>query len=207
MTSVTTTDRATRTPSTDDGREGTTAADEKKSEALRTRVLRLVRTEWKFMSYNALLNSVLGSTLVPRPVRLLGYRLMGLDVKAVDIYPGLKLYIRDGSYLSIGRNTTINHDVMIEATGKVTIEEDVMIGHQVVIITSHHPRLEDGRISRGMEGRPVTLSKDCYIGARALICPGVTIGPKVLIGAGAVVTKDCLEPGATYVGIPARKLG
>ncbi len=50
----------------------------------------------------------------------------------------------------------------------------------------------------------VTIGNDCYIGAGAILLPGVKLVDKVIIGAGSVVTKDCLEPG-TYIGSPAKK--
>jgi maltose O-acetyltransferase len=53
--------------------------------------------------------------------------------------------------------------------------------------------------------KPVRVSDRCWLGARATILPGVTIGEGTIIGAGAVVTKDC-KPGAVYVGVPARRL-
>ena len=55
------------------------------------------------------------------------------------------------------------------------------------------------------QGRVVLGRDGCWIGARAVILPGVTIGEGTIIGAGSVVTKDC-EPGAVYVGVPARRV-
>lgn len=52
---------------------------------------------------------------------------------------------------------------------------------------------------------PVTIRKGCYIGAGALILPGVTVGEGSVIGAGAVVTKD-VPAGETWAGVPARSV-
>jgi acetyltransferase-like isoleucine patch superfamily enzyme len=52
-------------------------------------------------------------------------------------------------------------------------------------------------------GRPITVEDGAWIGARAMIMPGVTVGAGATIAAGAVVTRDCVA-GGTYAGIPAR---
>jgi maltose O-acetyltransferase len=51
----------------------------------------------------------------------------------------------------------------------------------------------------------VRIGDRCWIGARATILPGVSIGDGTVVAAGAVVTKDC-EPDALYAGVPARRL-
>jgi maltose O-acetyltransferase len=51
----------------------------------------------------------------------------------------------------------------------------------------------------------VHIEDRCWIGTRAMIMPGVTIGEGTVIGAGALVTKDC-DPGAVYIGVPARRV-
>jgi maltose O-acetyltransferase len=57
----------------------------------------------------------------------------------------------------------------------------------------------------GLEfGRPVSIGANVWIGAGAIILPGVTIGADALVGAGAVVTRD-VRPGATVVGNPAKE--
>lgn len=173
---------------------------------LRTRLWVMLRAEWKFMTFNAALNTVLASTFVPRPLRVAGYRALGIECRTRDVYPGVRLYLRRADQLSIGRRVLINHDVLIEATAPVTIGDDVQIAHEVAIITSHHDRLPDGTISRQVSPRPVTIGPGAWLGARALICPGVTIAPRVTVAAGAVVVGDLTEAGATYGGVPARRL-
>jgi maltose O-acetyltransferase len=51
--------------------------------------------------------------------------------------------------------------------------------------------------------KPVRIGDDCWIGGGAIICPGVTIGPRSIIGAGAVVTRD-IPADSVAVGNPAR---
>lgn len=54
-------------------------------------------------------------------------------------------------------------------------------------------------------GNPIYIEDGCWIGARSLILPGVTIGKGTIIAAGSIVTKNC-EPNSLYAGIPAKKI-
>jgi len=86
---------------------------------------------------------------------------------------------------------------------EVTIGDRTQIGPGVQILTADHPRDPAGRAS-GLEfGRPVRIGHNVWIGAGAIILPGVSIGDDALIGAGSVVTRD-VPAGATVFGNPAR---
>jgi len=93
-----------------------------------------------------------------------------------------------------------------EVYGPVKIGRDVMMGPEVVIYTSghKHDRTDIPMIAQGSdEARPVVIGNDVWIGRRAIIMPGVTVGNGVIVGAGAVVTKDIPD----YVvvgGVPAK---
>jgi maltose O-acetyltransferase len=75
----------------------------------------------------------------------------------------------------------------------------------VMILTATHEIDDDGLVERVPAFKPVRIGDRCWLGARVTVLPGVTIGEGTIIGAGAVVTKDC-KPGAVYVGVPARQL-
>jgi maltose O-acetyltransferase len=90
--------------------------------------------------------------------------------------------------------------------GPVTIGSDVMMGPEVVIYASSHDFSEVDRpmIQQGfVEDRPVTIEDNVWIGTRAVILPGVTIGQGSVIGACAVVTRD-IPPFSVVVGNPGR---
>lgn len=73
----------------------------------------------------------------------------------------------------------------------------------VQILAADHPRDAATR-DAGLEfGRPVDIGRNVWIGAGALILPGVTVGDEALIGAGSVVTRD-VPAGAAVAGNPAR---
>src|SRR6266566_4034446 len=106
----------------------------------------------------------------------------------------------------IGSYSYINHDVEIDAQyNMVTIGKEVMIGSHVYIGTINHGHQDfDKPMSRqsSISGK-VAIKDDVWIGTKAIILPGITIGRVAIIGAGAVVTKDV--PQYAIVGdIPAK---
>jgi maltose O-acetyltransferase len=166
------------------------------------RWLREIRVELGFLTRRALLNSVAGSTFVPRVLRWAIYRWCGADVATMNVFPGLTLS-GPARNVVIGAGTFVNVDCFLELVAPVHIGRDCQLGMQVMVATSHHESTEDERVSRVPVGRPVVIGDRVWIGARATILPGVTVADDVVIAAGAVVTRDCKEPGV-YAGVPAR---
>ena len=80
-----------------------------------------------------------------------------------------------------------------------------MFGPNVVVATAGHPILPELREQGYQYNAPVHIGKNCWIGAGALIMPGITIGDNVVIGAGSVVTKD-IPSNTVAVGNPCRVL-
>ena len=111
-----------------------------------------------------------------------------------------------GHQVHIGNNSSLGQDCKI--LGPVFIGDNVMMGPDVVVLTANHDfsRTDVPMIQQGMTStRPVKIGNDVWIGARVILLPGVTIGDGVIIGAGAVVTKD-IPPYAVAAGNPARML-
>ena len=108
-----------------------------------------------------------------------------------------------GFNISLGEGVFLNFNCLILDVVAVTIGAKTQIAPGVQILTADHPR--DPEVRRaGLEfGRPVHIGENVWIGAGALILPGVTIGDDALIGAGSVVTRD-VAVGATVFGNPAR---
>jgi acetyltransferase-like isoleucine patch superfamily enzyme len=85
--------------------------------------------------------------------------------------------------------------------GGITLEDEVLIGPKVNLITTNHPINPSER--RATISNPIVIKKRAWIGAAATIMPGVTIGENSIVAAGAVVTKDV--PANTIVGgVPAK---
>jgi serine acetyltransferase len=108
--------------------------------------------------------------------------------------------------LTIGDGTYLGRMVQINAWSSVVIGREVLIGDRVLITDADHnfsdtaaPILRQGDYFRG----PVVLSDGCWIGAGAVILPGVNIGRNAVVAANAVVTRDV--PGLTIAaGVPAQ---
>ncbi|MBO1079818.1 sugar O-acetyltransferase [Roseomonas haemaphysalidis] len=108
-----------------------------------------------------------------------------------------------GFNISIGEGVFLNFNCVILDVVEVTIGDRTQIGPGVQILAADHPRDPETRAT-GLEfGRPVRIGRNCWIGAGAIILPGVSIGDDALIGAGSVVTRD-VPAGATAFGNPAR---
>ena len=85
--------------------------------------------------------------------------------------------------------------------GGITIEDGVMIGPQVTLLTTNHD-FDDHNV---LICKPVHIGKNAWIGARATILPGVTVGENSIVAGGAVVTKD-VEANVIVGGNPAKVL-
>lgn len=175
----------------------------------RTMITTILRRAWAqvvlefiALTREVFVNSILGAAPMPRLGRIAGYRLAGIRIHTVNVFSGLKVY-GPSRNLSIGRGTFINHDCYIETVGAVTVGDQCQFGPQVCILTSHHPWTGHGHVASKTTPRAVHIGNRVWIGARAVIVPGTTIGDDVAIGAGAVVTGNCLRAG-TYLGVPAR---
>ncbi|VXB48050.1 MULTISPECIES: sugar O-acetyltransferase [Chryseobacterium] len=125
--------------------------------------------------------------------------ILNQEVQNVAVF--MPLYINYGKNINIGKNVFINFDCTFLALGGITIEDDVLIGPKVSLITENHPL--DPKLRNGLIGKPIHIKKNAWIGANATILPGVTIGENAVIAAGAVVSKDVPDD-VVVGGIPAK---
>ena len=109
-------------------------------------------------------------------------------------------YCDFGSRIKLGKNIIINKGATIFSAGIVEIEDDVLIGPDVKIISVNHD-LQDRH--NKIIFQKVTIKKNAWIATGAIICPGVTIGENSVVAAGAVVTKD-VEDNTVVGGNPAK---
>ena len=106
--------------------------------------------------------------------------------------------------LSIGKDTWIGHDCMIVSACSVQIGEKVDVGPRVFIGTGTHKFDVNGERSAGIgTTHPIIINNGVWLGAGCLILPGVTIGEKAVVAAGAVVESD-VKPYTLVGGVPAR---
>ena len=136
-------------------------------------------------------------------IRLQIYRLSGLRVgKNCSILMGCEL--RYPNKIILGDHCVINRDVLLDGRGgPLTIGNNVDIAQEAVIWTLGHDIHDD---SHHDKGAAVTIEDYVWIGHRAIIMPGVTIGRGAVVAAGAVVTKSA--PAMSIVaGVPAKIIG
>lgn len=110
-------------------------------------------------------------------------------------------YTNFGRFTRIGKNVFINHACSFLDMGGITLEDQVLLGPKVNLITENHPT--DPTDRRALICKPIIIKGNAWIGAAATILPGVTIGENAIVAAGAVVSKDV--PANTIVGgVPAK---
>ncbi len=110
-------------------------------------------------------------------------------------------YSNFGRFITIGKRVFINHACSFLDMGSITIEDDVLIGPKVNLITENHPLDPANRTA--LISKPIVIKRNAWIGAAVTILPRGTIGENSVVAAGAVVTLDV--PDNTVVGgIPAK---
>jgi maltose O-acetyltransferase len=121
--------------------------------------------------------------------------------KGVWIEP--PFYCDYGSNITIGDNVFFNFNCVILDIAPITIGSNVLFAPSVHIYAATHP-LNAAQRRTGLEfGKPVTIGDDVWVGGGVIICPGVSIGDRSVIGAGSVVTKD-IPAGVLAAGNPCR---
>jgi maltose O-acetyltransferase len=107
-----------------------------------------------------------------------------------------------GSNILLGERVYFNFNCVVLDVCRVTIGDFTLVGPAVQIYTATHPM--NAELRRMQEfGKPVDIGSDVWVGGGAIICPGVTIGSKSVIGAGSVVARD-IPAGVVAAGNPCR---
>ncbi|WP_247595243.1 DapH/DapD/GlmU-related protein [Actinomyces procaprae] len=143
-----------------------------------------------------------GPYRTPAEVQDLFARLTGSPVnRTLNLTP--PFHTDFGRNIRVGRNVFINAGCCFQDQGGITIGDRVLIGHRVVLATLNHaePVAQRGTLLPA----PIAIGDDVWIGAGAVVCPGVSIGTGAIVAAGAVVTRD-VPAGVVVGGVPARVL-
>jgi len=104
-----------------------------------------------------------------------------------------------------GSGIYANFNLTLVDDGDIYVGDGTMFAPNVVVATAAHPILPELREKFYQYNMPVHIGKNCWIGAGAIILPGITIGDNTVIGAGSVVTKD-IPANVVAVGNPCRVL-
>jgi len=127
------------------------------------------------------------------------------EITGVEIDPSTTVfapfYTNVGRFITIGKNVFINHACSFLDLGGITIEDEVLIGPRVNIITENHPLIPVER--KTLVCKPILIKRNAWIGAGVIILPGVTIGENAVVAAGAVVSKD-VTANTVVAGAPAK---
>lgn len=127
-------------------------------------------------------------------------RLLGRGGDDVWIQP--PFFCDYGSNIHLGRKCFFNFNCVVLDVCRVEIGDFVFFGPSVQIYTATHPLQAELRRSQEF-ARPVTIGSDVWVGGAAIICPGVTIGSRTVIGAGSVLTRN-IPDGVFAAGNPCR---
>lgn len=142
------------------------------------------------------------------PVRVWLLRLAGasighdtvlFDVQFVNVYH------YGFSRLCIGNRCFLGDGVMLDVRGGVTLEDDVTISNRTNIVSHINVGFADHPLQETYPTResPVLFKRGAYVGTGAIILPGITVGERSVVGAGAVVTKS-VSSRTLVAGVPAR---
>jgi putative colanic acid biosynthesis acetyltransferase WcaF len=155
----------------------------------------LIRLLWHFVGF-----PLVRSNCVPfSAVKVFVLRFFGASIgKGVYIKPGLK--VKFPWYLSVGDHCWLGEDLWIDNLAAVTIGSHVCVSQGAYLCTGNHdwktPNLKLFR-------KPITLEDGCWVGAKAVLCPGVVIGNEAIVTVGSVVTRS-VPAHQIWTGNPAR---
>ena len=110
-----------------------------------------------------------------------------------------------GKHVHFGKNIYANFNLTLVDDTHIYVGDYTMFGPNVTVATAGHPILPELRKEGYQYNAPITIGKNCWIGAGAIILPGIRIGDNVVIGAGSIVTKN-IPSNVVAVGNPCKVL-
>ncbi len=141
-------------------------------------------------------------------VRVTVYRAIGVRIGPRTMVLGSLALHGPGriwKLLRIGADCQITTPLFLDLAEKIEIGNNVAVGHHVVMVTTQHDTSRHWRRCGKSSAAPISVEDGCWIGARATILPGVTLGRGSVVAAGAVVTAN-VEPNTLVGGVPAKPI-
>ena len=138
----------------------------------------------------------------PDEIRALLERIWGQQLDdSVRMFP--PFYTAFGKLTRVGKEVFINFGCTFLDQGGITLEDGVFIGPGAKIVTENHP--EEPVLRHRLLVKTIVIRRNAWIGAGAIILPGVTVGENAIVAAGAVVTKD-VPDNVIVAGAPAKTI-
>lgn len=156
-----------------------------------------------------LFNLVFNMLLVS-PLKIIWLKLWGSKIGAnviVNKISFLNIYRGGLKNLSIANNCFLSDGVLLDLADKITLEDDVTLAVRSLILTHTNVGYKDHPLQKHFPSftKKVILKSGCFIGAHSVILPGLTIGRRAFVAAGAVVTKDVSE-NTVVAGVSAKNI-
>jgi maltose O-acetyltransferase len=148
-----------------------------------------------------LVNSLINGRVTPNRLRgrlltKVGHRVDSAALICPDIFVGAC------RGLSVGPRSLVNYGCFFDLLAPTLIGADCAIGYNVLFITGTHNSGSAERRAGPVSSAPIIIGDGCWIGAGAILLPGITVGAGSIVAAGSVVTVDC-PAGALVAGNPA----
>ena len=112
-------------------------------------------------------------------------------------------YCDYGDGITVGARTFVNFNCTMLDGARISVGSECLIASGVQLVTATHPIDPVPRRAAWEQALPVTIADGVWLGAGAIVCPGVSIGENTIVGAGSIVTHD-LPAGVVAYGNPAR---
>ena len=119
-----------------------------------------------------------------------------------DVWMQPPFFCDYGANIFLGKKCFFNFNCVVLDVCRVTIGDYTLFGPAVQIYTATHPL--NAELRRKQEyGKPIEIGSDVWVGGGVIICPGVKIGSRTVLGAGSVVTRD-IPDGVFAAGNPCK---
>jgi maltose O-acetyltransferase len=128
---------------------------------------------------------------------------IGTRVQLNSTIATLELVSEEGGTLLVGERSLVNFGCSLVASELVSIGADCLIGTHALLLDNGYHRVEPERRLERPPSAPIVIEDNVWIGARAIVMAGVTVGTGSCVGAGSVVTTD-VPPRTLVAGNPAR---